>query len=530
MNGRAQAAPEQLRPEVSVPVDSADLVRSRESLPELLQQSVDDARRLLGIDVAIVYLIERTDDTSYWAYDSGLTPEAHTESRAEPMNLDRGMTGLAIRTRQVIATQDYANDDRFHTPESRRHNAELLGATSVVAVPMFGAAGPLGVFCAFDRRHRAFTEFELALLRSFAGHVAAAIENARLSRDLVAAEERYRYLVEGSPDVVWSVDSQLRFTFVNAMGAKLLGWTPEEMVGQDSEIVHHPSSDEEIHRRLEALIANPDQGALFRCNLRHRDGHAVPVELHMVGTVVDGKFAGGHGNVHDTSERDRLERELRAQAAELAAGHERAHLAQELHDSVTQALFGMTLMSRVAEKLIHDDPAGAAEKISQCRDLAQEALTEMRSLIFEMRPGSVAEDGLAEALRKHVVAVEGRTGLPVVLEADDVGEVSLAVAEAFYRVCAEALHNVVKHAAAHQVRIRLWRDGDGLSLEVGDDGVGFEPTSVEGERSGHLGLAGMRARVERFGGRMDIDSASGRGACLKFTVPPSSVVAAAGEG
>jgi PAS domain S-box-containing protein len=519
LDGTEQGELEQTATRPAVTAESSGVVRPRETLPEVLQQIVDDGRRLLQVDVAIVYLAEPLDG-KYWSYDCGLSPEAHAESEIEPVRMEQGMTGLAMRTGRVVVTDDYTNDDRFWDPEARRVRAEGLGATSVVAVPMFGAAGPLGVMCVLDRRHRTFTEFELALLRAFAAHAALAIENARLSRDLVAAEARYRYLVEGSPDVVWSVDEQLRFTFVNATGARLLGWTAEEMIGQDSEIVHHPSTDEEIHRQLTALMEHPENGALFRCNLRHRDGHAVPVELHMVGQVVDGKFAGGHGNVHDTTERDRLERELRAQAAELAASHERAHLAQELHDSVTQALFGMTLTSRVAEKLIFDDPAAAAEKIYQCRELAQEALTEMRSLIFEMRPGSLAEDGLVAALRKHVAAVGGRTGLPIVLEVDEPLEgVSPGLEEALYRVCQEALHNVVKHAKAHEVRIGLRREGDWLSLSVGDDGVGFDSEAAAANGNSHLGLAGMRSRVERFGGRMEVESAPGKGTQLRATVP-----------
>jgi PAS domain S-box-containing protein len=518
LDGTEQGELEQTSVKPAIPAESSGVVRPRETLPEVLQQIVDDARRLLQVDVAIVYLAEPLDG-KYWSYDCGLSPEAHAESQVEPVRMQQGMAGLAVQSRQVIVTDDYANDERFWDPEARRVRAEGLGATSVVAVPMFGAAGPLGITCVLDRRHRTFTEFELALLRAFAAHAALAIENTRLSRDLVAAEARYRYLVEGSPDVVWSVDSELRFTFVNATGARLLGWTAEEMIGQDSEIVHHPSTDEEIHRQLAALIEHPEQGALFRCNLRHRDGRAVPVELHMVGQVVDGRFAGGHGNVHDTSERDRLERELQAQAVELAASRERAHLAQELHDSVTQALFGMTLTSRVAERLVVDDPKAAAEKISQCRELAQEALAEMRALIFEMRPGSLAEDGLVEALRKHAAGVSGRTGLPVVVEADEIGRLNPGLEEALYRVCQEALHNVVKHARAREAELELRRDGDGLSIIIRDDGVGFDPEAVAGEKTGHLGLTGIRARVERFGGQLDVESAPGKGTRLRATVP-----------
>jgi PAS domain S-box-containing protein len=513
----------------AAPPDPGGVVRPGCCLQDVLQQVVDDARRLLEVDVAIIYVAERNEDTPHWSYDSGLSEEARELSRREQFDLSKGMSGLALRTGKVVVTADYENDERFLDAESRRLNAEHLGTTSVVAVPMYGAAGPLGVICAVDRRHRQFSEFELALLRSLAAHSALAIENARLTRILAAAEARYRFLVERSPDVVWSTDAEGRFTFVNATSKQLLGWAAEELVGVDSEIVHHPSTDEELHRRLEAQMKQPETELLFRCNLRHRDGRAVPVELHLSGIYADGHWVGAHGSVRDTSAHERLERELRARETELAAGHERALLAQELHDSVTQTLFGMTLTSRVAEKLLETDPRAAAEKLAQCREAAQEALTEMRALIFEMRPGSLAEDGLVGALRKHVASVESRTGLPIVVEADEIEALERSLEEALYRICQEAVHNVVKHAAAHQATIEIRRDGGYVCATISDDGAGFDPAAVTGSRSGHLGLDGMRTRAERFGGQLEIESAPGSGTRLRVRMPVDAAEPATAE-
>lgn len=502
---------------MDVAEDQTGVVRPGTSLPELLQQVVDDARRLLVVDVAIVYLAERTEDSIYWTFDSGLSPSAHESSQREPVVLDDGITGLAISSRRVVVTQDYVNDDRFWDLERRRLNAEHLGTTSVVAVPMFGADSPLGAFCVFDRRHRAFTEFELALLRALADHAAFAIENARLNRVLAAAEARYRFLVERSPDGIWSIDAGGAFVFVNATLERLVGWSAEELIGRDSELVHHSSTDEELHRHFAGQREHPNEETLFRCNLRHRDGHPIAVEMHTIGTLVDGRWAGAHGTVRETGERDRMQRELQAQAVELAANRERTHLAQDLHDSVTQALFSMTLTARAAELLLQRDPPAAVEKLAELRDLAQDALAEMRTLIFELRPGSLAQEGLVSALRKHVVAVQGRTGLPVVFEADEMAGLSPEIEEALYRICQEALHNVVKHAAASRVRIELRRDGECACLVVTDDGMGFDAATAS--RGGHLGLAGMRTRLERFNGRLTVKSVPGEGTRLEIAVP-----------
>ena len=185
------------------------------------------------------------------------------------------------------------------------------------------------------------------------------------------------------------------------------------------------------------------------------------VEINGIGMVEDERFVGAHGAARDVSERDRLERDLRRQAGELAAGEERAHLARELHDSVTQALFSMTLVSRSVELLLEKDLEAAKVQITQLRELQREALAEMRALIFELRPGNLEQDGLARALKTHTAALQGRIGLPVVVESDLDERLPLPVEEALYRIAQEALHNVVKHAAARQVRVEVGRVRDG---------------------------------------------------------------------
>jgi signal transduction histidine kinase len=120
-------------------------------------------------------------------------------------------------------------------------------------------------------------------------------------------------------------------------------------------------------------------------------------------------------------------------------------------------------------------------------------------------------------LRKHIAAVQGRTGMPVVFEADEIAGLSPEIEEALYRICQEALHNVVKHAAASRVQIELRRDGGCVRLVVTDDGMGFDAATAS--RGGHLGLAGMRTRVERFSGRLTVESSPGKGARLQIEVP-----------
>jgi signal transduction histidine kinase len=253
-----------------------------------------------------------------------------------------------------------------------------------------------------------------------------------------------------------------------------------------------------------------------RIALRHADGHDVIAEINGIGMLDEaGRFAGAHGAARDVSERDRLERDLRRQAGELASSEERAHLARELHDSVTQALFSMTLTARSIELLLERDPAAARTQLTQLRDLQREALAEMRALIFELRPGNVEQDGLERALRTHSAALQGRIGLPIVVESELEGRLPLEIEETFYRISQEALHNVVKHAAARQVRLEIRRVRDGVRLKIEDDGKGFDPATV---RDGHLGLAGMRARAAKIDAELECRSEPGRGTAIEVFV------------
>jgi signal transduction histidine kinase len=143
-------------------------------------------------------------------------------------------------------------------------------------------------------------------------------------------------------------------------------------------------------------------------------------------------------------------------------------------------------------------------------------MTEMRALIFELRPESLEKEGLVAALEKQAAAVQARHGIRVEAELDREPEASLEVKEALYRVVQEALHNTVKHARAANVKLKLEESPEGFTLTISDDGVGFDARS---DFPGHLGLKSMRERATRLGGTLEVISETGQGVRILARVP-----------
>jgi signal transduction histidine kinase len=209
---------------------------------------------------------------------------------------------------------------------------------------------------------------------------------------------------------------------------------------------------------------------------------------------------------------------LHEQAQQLAVLEERQRIARELHDSVSQALYGIGLGARTAHALLDRDPDKAAEPIEYILSLAEGGLAEMRALILELRPDSLEREGLVSALSKQAAALCARHGLEVETVLGEEPDLALEAKEGLYRIAQEALNNTIKHAQASRVVIRLQEDSGEIVLSVQDDGVGFDP---QDEYPGHMGLHTMRERVERLGGTLHIESAPGQGTRTRVTLSPS---------
>jgi signal transduction histidine kinase len=207
------------------------------------------------------------------------------------------------------------------------------------------------------------------------------------------------------------------------------------------------------------------------------------------------------------------------QAEQLAVVRERERLARELHDSVTQSLYSLTLLAEASQRLLGaEDRERAGEHVGRLGEIAQQALKEMRLLVYQLRPLVLKREGLVGALQHRLDAVERRAGVDARLLVGGAIELPASAEEELYRIAQEALNNALKHAAPTSVAVRIAADDQGVSLEVSDDGCGFDLDSVGAE--GGMGLVSMRERTEKLGGRLDVTSTPGEGTrvCVNLEV------------
>ncbi len=329
----------------------------------------------------------------------------------------------------------------------------------------------------------------------------------RLQQELQESEETARALMNASPESALLVDTLGQVLAANEIAAQRLHTTVSQLIGTHAADLFTPQVTASRSTHLEEVV---------------RTGQPVHFEDERSGRLMDNYIqpvcdAGGRvirlaifG--YDVTERKQVEE----QRARLAALEERQHLARELHDTLSQNLYGVALGAHTALTLLNTDRTKVVEALDYILALSDSGLTELRALIFDLRPESLAVEGLVSALAKQSAAVRARNGIELRADLCAEPDVSLETKEAIYRIAQEALHNAVKYAQAGRLDLRLYRSHESIALEVTDDGVGFDPTIAF---PGHLGLRSMHERAASLRGTLEIHSAPGAGTCVRAQFP-----------
>ncbi|MFE2679290.1 GAF domain-containing sensor histidine kinase [Streptomyces hygroscopicus] len=322
-----------------------------------------------------------------------------------------------------------------------------------------------------------------------------------------------QFVVDGVSEEQWKAIGPLPRQH-GILAAMLKDATPQRLadVRHDPRFGGWPSAHPDMSDFLGLPIADGDEvlGAVFLANKRcpkPQGGCGFTAEDEELLAIL-----AQHAAIALTNAR------LYERSRELTIAGERARLAHELHDAVSQKLFSLRLTAQAATALVDRDPARAKDELQQIALLAAEAADELRSAVVELRPAALDEDGLVATLRTQVQVLDRAHSARVTFASQGVRALPAAQEEALLRVAQEALHNALRHADARQVDVTLTRHGQGARLRVVDDGRGFDPSAVR--RAGrHLGLVSMRDRAGGVGGGLTVESAPGKGTAIEMEVP-----------
>jgi signal transduction histidine kinase len=468
-------------------------------------------------------VLQYARDRNYVKYTSTLA-EAWRISVANLSNAI--VTALEIHPQppELGPDDDYTRDPiaSFGVQEARLHRARGLTIGMFMSLMKYYRQSYLDLIgqSGFDpttRKHyryfveRCFDRIELG----FCTEWAAATENEKIealqaaNRLMTNEKNKYLTIFESLHDPAILLDRNNRVTNMNHAAATL--FTGASVPGDIYYDQHHAAGTLPwLAEELAALATSLEPRLSFEKIFETPQGpRYFDVKLERMLDVSE-KFSGTVVLLNDLTERKR--------AAVMA---ERERLARELHDSVTQSLYSLTLFAEWGHGLMEaGEWPQAQERMNRIGEIAQQALKEMRLLVYELRPSALEQDGLIGALERRLAAVESRAGVATHLEADTTLDLPPAVEEGLYRVAQEALNNALKHATATSVMVRVQASGC-VTLEVKDDGLGFDP--VTEQNGGGMGLHSMRERIERLGGTLEIVSAAGRGTRVTACIPPEAL-------
>jgi signal transduction histidine kinase len=534
-------------------VEAGIALSSELSLDALLQQLVETAAHLTGARYAALGVIDQTGTNLERFLTHGIDAETHAAIGDLPRG--RGILGVLIRESTPLRLDNLGDDPRSvgfpgHHPPMR----SFLGVPILLRGVAYG-----NLYLTEKEGGGSFTDEDEELTQLLAAQSAVAIENTRLYEtstrwlrhleslneiaDALASElelepllglvaRRLRDLVNARLVLIALPEAgreSLRVAAADGEGSDAYGVVGIELElggSKTGRVLQRGRSE-----RVDSVLDDPemDQQAARRMGVRSALYVPLVVEGRAIGVVVAHDKLGATSSF--TDEDVRLTESLAARAAtavELservsrdavrrvveAQELERARLARELHDETGQALTSILLGLKSLED---SADGGGRAAVAELRELVVSTLQGVRRLAVELRPAALDDFGLVPAIERlrDIVEEQGELSVDVQSELGD-DRLPAAAETALYRIAQEAFTNVLKHAAASRVTVKLSRRDDAVTLVVHDDGSGFEQADV---RDGSLGLVGMRERVTLLGGRLTIESSEGAGTMLKAEVP-----------
>ncbi len=330
-----------------------------------------------------------------------------------------------------------------------------------------------------------------------------------IAERLAESEKMFRSIVENSHAGIFIIDDTFHLTYANSMLSKILGYPVEEIVGSDFRRFLDEPSKILVAERYVRRQKGEDLPSRYEFSFYRKDGALRTAELSSsVVTETNGKVI-TVGQLLDITERKQSEADLIKAREEVtrAAFEERARLARDFHDAVSQTLFSASIIADVLPRVWERDQAEGRKRLEEIRQLTRGALAEMRTLLLELRPAALVDAELGELLRQLGESITGRTRIPVKVQISGECAPPTEVKVGLYRIAQDALNNVAKHSGATRCIVSLHCEPDKIELVIRDNGRGFSLKKVS---AGSLGLGIMHERAKSVDAYLNIESKSGR--------------------
>jgi PAS domain S-box-containing protein len=366
-----------------------------------------------------------------------------------------------------------------------------------------------------------------AELRESNALLQAEVKQRRAAEEqLRASQERFELAVRGVGVGIWDWDIRTGIVYYSPRWKRLFGYAENE-IGEGFEDwtkLLHPDEREWITKFQEDFLAGTSSTITAEYRLRHKDGSYRWIAAHAV-VVRDeqGKacrLVGSHGDITERKEaEEKLEAERRAlQRMLLASDHDREMVTYEIHDGVAQRLLGALMQFEAYKQIATYESEKLRTTFEAGLQALREASAEARSLMNRTRTPVLAKFGIKAAIADFIDQISEMLNAPEVTYRCEVQFRRLAptIENAIFRVAQEAIVNAFRHSQSELVRVSLVQDGEEVTLEVQDNGMGFDPASVGASR---FGLDGIRERARAFGKDLQLDSTPGQGTRIRVTFP-----------
>ena len=473
------------------------------------------------LEVEYCKILELLPDGEALLLKSGVGWKAGHVGQALVAAKTNSQAGYTLLSSEPVIVEDLERETRFNSPPLLSDHNVASGMSVVIP----GIERPYGILGAHSARQREFSQDDVNFLASVANILAVTIERKR-------TEERLAYqanLLANVHDAILATDEAMVLTSWNKAAEELYGWRAEEVLGKKAaEVIRSDFSEEQRNEVLEELAKRGG----YRAELIQycRDSRPIWVEGTTM-TLRDekGDITGYVSVNRDISERKRAEQALRESERRLrelgqqvvtAQEQERRRVSRELHDEASQALTALKISLDLLGRDLPEEPKSLHERIGDAVRLAGDTMERVRLLAHDLRPPELEAVGIDPVLEDYCHEFGRRTHLAIRYQGTDLPALPDEVSICLYRVLQEALTNVLKHAQARNVWVRLGYVAEVITLSVSDDGQGLDAADAGGlAHPKGIGILGMRERLELLGGDLEIRSRPGEGTHLKAWVP-----------